>query len=538
MLNIKDTLLKDSAHKDSFSNNYTSIIRHFLLKPEDDKYTNDTQGVICDPPVPETNEKRIKEELIRCIWYGHHFKKQGLLTDNGVRVEIISPGYWNVEAGPDFHHAEMVFGDSGYKKGEVEVHVYSNDWRKHGHNHQESYNSVCLHVVMWNNMKESVCSKNGAFIPQVTLDKYLDAELDDLFDMINFDDYPQTIKANTGLCQKNIEFNEANKQYIGLFLDSAGDERILSKVRRFKKVLNNGTFEQTLYETIMEALGYKNNKDAFLKLANVLPYKSLQELVPVDLDYNDKVLYVQAALFGMSGLLQTKFNLKSKNGVDQESDEYLHRIETIWKNSISGRLNVSPMHADLWQFSKTRPANFPTRRIAAISHIVTKSLNHGILKLLLEIFEQAGNALSEKDHFNAIRKGVDSLFLELFDDYWSHYYTFNGKRISPPQRLLGKERIADILINVLIPILLLNSRENDNLALEQSLHLLYRNYPRLMSNSVTKFMSNRVFGDENVADGVVCNSRRQQGLHQIFRDFCDSDNFLCDKCVLYLILRN
>ena len=539
MLSVIKSFLNENTRKDRFTDTYTPIVNHFVSKLQNNSNPESQPDIICDPtPVTESNEKRIKEELVRCIWYGRHLKTGNLLTENEIRVEIISPGWWNVESGPDFHHAEIIFSNTGYKKGDVEVHVYSNDWNKHGHHLQETYNNVSLHVAMWNNTKDDfVYNKNGSSIPQLILSKYLNRELDELFDTINFDKYPDSIKTNVGLCRKSMDIKELSNECVGFFLDSAGDERILTKTKRFSAILDKRTYEQTMYEATMEAMGYKNNKDQFLKLANLLQFKDIQEIAPVDLDYKNKALFVQASLFGMAGLLPSQLKKSSKTEIDEETGAYIQKIENSW-TEISGIIDAKPMDGSLWSFSKTRPSNFPTRRIATMSHIITKSLNGGILKLMLGVFEKADSTTNEKDYFKTLKKGFDSIFLELVDDYWSNYYTFNSKRLSNPERLLGKERTSDILINIMIPLLLLNARKNENIELEKSLHLLYRNYPRLASNSVTKFMTNRIFGNENKSDEIVCSSRRQQGLHQIFKDFCDSDNFLCNRCVMYLMLQN
>ena len=70
--------------------------------------------------------------------------------------------------------------------------------------------------------------------------------------------------------------------------------------------------------------------------------------------------------------------------------------------------------------------------------------------------------------------------------------------------------------------------------LEKILHLVYRNHYPLPATSVTKFMGNRIFGQEKVSGKVVNSVRRQQGLYQIYKDFCENNNLSCNKCALYL----
>ncbi|MGR3178821.1 MAG: DUF2851 family protein [Candidatus Anammoxibacter sp.] len=535
MVNVKDILQNKDINDNCFSGNYDSIVNHLLSKRSDNRNVNDQHGMVCDGTAQETKTKRIKEELVRCIWYGQHYKKP-LFTEDGSQLEIISPGGWNVEGGPDFHHSEILFSNGGIKKGDVEVHVYASDWNRHGHNLQETYNNVCLHVAMWNDRKDAfVYSKDGHSIPQLALNKYLDADLDELFDTIDIKEYPESIETNSGPCRKSISTSELNKDRIGVFLDYAGDERIVSKAKRFRELVDKGTFEQALYEAIMEALGYKNNKTQFLELAKIITFNEVQEIVPVDLEDIEKTVYIQSLFLGMAGLLPSQLQ-KNPDRPDDETINYIKRIEAIWESAICTRLNKKPMDGKSWKFSNTRPSNFPTRRLAAMGHIMSKSLsNGGLLKLIIAVFGKAESCIDNKKQFDIITKGIESVFLDIFDDYWSYYYTFNGKRSSKAERLIGKERTSDILINIIIPILLIDARKSDNINLEKMLHLVFKMYPRLSANNITKFMTTRIFGDEREANKIIHNVRRQQGLHQIFKDFCDSDNFLCDKCALYLM---
>lgn len=537
MANAKDILQNKDANNDCFSDNYASVVSRLLSSHCLNKTIDTQHEMICDSHLQETNTKRIKEELVRCIWYGQHYKNNSLFTEDGLRLEIISPGGWNVEDGPDFYHSEILFSNCGIKKGDVEVHVYSTDWDRHGHNLQEAYNKVCLHVAMWNDGKNPfVYNKDGCPVPQLALHKYLDDELDELFESIDIKEYPEGHETMAGACKKSIAANELNTNMMGIFLDYAGDERIASKAKRFRKLIDNGSFEQTLYEAIMETLGYKNNKAQFIRLANLFKFNDIQEIVPVDLEDTEKILYIQAAFLGMAGLLPSQIKKNEKNKPDQETVNYIKKIEDIWNSKISDRLDKQPMDGRLWQFSKSRPANFPTRRLAAMGHITARSLtNGGLLKSLLTVFEKAESYRDNKERFDIIAKGIESLFLEIFDDYWSYYYTFNARRLSAPERLIGKERTSDILINTIIPILLINARKSDNIVLEKMLHLVFKMYPKQSSNNIIRFMISRIFGNEKEANKIVNNVRRQQGLHQIFKDFCDSDNFLCNKCALYLV---
>ncbi len=486
--------------------------------------------------VLEGTEKLIKEELVRCVWFGQHIKKDKLFTDDGARLEVLSPGWWNSEGGPDFKHAEILLEGKGLVRGDVEVHVFASDWARHQHDRQETYNTVCLHVVMWNDYEgRDIKNLLGQSIPQLTLSKYLDAELDDLVDMIDIESYLKGRKVNPGHCRTEMENQKVDELWIGYFLDYAGDERILQKARRYEKWIERSPFEQTLYEAIMESLGYKNNKVQFLTLASRMPLEDIRSLIPEDIPAQERKIEMQSLLLGAAGLLPYRGDLEINN--DDETTVYIKNIDCAW-DAIKSKISKAPMSKDDWNYAGVRPANFPERRIVAISNIISESSPDGLFRRILSVLERLISADEqgggEHNVIKSLVGDIQSLFLDVEDSYWSHHYTLGGKRIGKPQRLLGKERTSNIFINVIIPVFLVYARRHNDIKLEKMLHLACRNHASLPDSSVTKFMGNRIFGQEKVSRKIVNSARRQQGLYQIFKDFCENDNVSCNKCALYL----
>lgn len=490
----------------------------------------------------EGTEKLIKEELVRCIWFGQHIKKDKLYTDDGLRLEILSPGRWNSEGGPDFRHAEILLEGRGLVKGDIEIHVFASDWTKHQHNKQETYNLVCLHVVMWNDIEEKgIYNVTGQCIPQLTLSEYLNTDLDDIADIIDIESYLKGGKVNPGHCQAEIENQAVEEQWIGLFLDYAGDDRILRKAKRYEEWIEKSPFEQVLYKALMEALGYKENKEPFLTLATRMPQENIRCIIPEDIPVQEKKLYVQSLLLGTAGLLPQQRDLKKL--YDKETSAYIHTIEQIWE-TVQPRINQTPMIKGDWTYAGIRPANFPERRIAAIANIISGCSSSGIFRHILSVFQKflSFNGQTPEDcnkdrtPIDALVNNIQSLFLETHDPYWSYHYVLGGKRLQKPQKLLGKERTSNIFINVIIPILIIYARRHNDMGLEKILHLAYRSYAPLPATGVIKFMEGRILGQSRISKKVINSVRRQQGLYQIFKDFCENDNVSCNKCALYLSL--
>lgn len=496
-----------------FSSSYRQIIKQFcgVMEP-------------C-PPAFEPASKGLREELVRCIWFGQHFEKTNLHTEDGARMEVLNPGWWNVEAGPDLRHAEIIMEGKGLVKGDVEVHVNASDWVRHGHAKNEDYKNVCLHVVMWNDSKSKfVTNLKDDAIPQIALYKYLDMGLDELAEIVDIDDYLRRGASTESPCQKRLSESSLNERELGQFLDHAGDERILVKAKGYEKRLENSTFEQILYEAVMESLGYRDNRLPFLRLASLASLPLIRRTIPVDASIKEKGMRIQALLLGAGGLLRM-FCVRSKKVFDSQTRRYLKKVSNIWLE-LKGQIPAEPMNSKMWRFGRLRPANSPTRRIAAISNILARAFETGLFRYILSLFEEAGTDVG------AITRKTKSIFLETHDDFWSYYYVFGGKRLSSPERLIGEERASAIFINIIIPLLLVYARRHGDVGLEKVLHCAYRSHRKLSSDRITKFMNCRILPPLENRGSIITNARRQQGLYQIYKDFCANNNTNCSECSL------
>lgn len=87
-----------------------------------------------------------KESLLQWIWQELQFSCNDLYTSCGKRIEIRDNGTLNNGAGPDFLAAHLFIGGLDWY-GSVEIHNTAKEWYRHGHHHDENFNSVVLHVV-------------------------------------------------------------------------------------------------------------------------------------------------------------------------------------------------------------------------------------------------------------------------------------------------------------------------------------------------------------------------------------------------------
>ena len=87
------------------------------------------------------------ERLLQAIWVRQRLLRDSLRTPDGRLVQVLHPGFWNREPGPDFRNAVVRIGDDPAVSGDVEVDLRSEGWRGHGHDRNPGFSNVVLHVV-------------------------------------------------------------------------------------------------------------------------------------------------------------------------------------------------------------------------------------------------------------------------------------------------------------------------------------------------------------------------------------------------------
>ena len=312
---------------------YPSVFAPAVLRDADSNYV----------PIP------VSERLVQCIWYDQRIQHDGLHTTDGRHVHVIFPGWWNLEAGPDFRHATVQIGDEPEVKGDVEVHLRAEDWAHHGHGRDPLYDDVLLHVVLWEAGSDFVVrNRHGDPIPQLVLQHQLATPLESLYDEIDLDAYPHNAKGHGGGCAATLR--QFSAYSLSALLDSAGDERFAAKTRKFSRWIHRASAEQAFYEGWMEALGYKANKAAFRTLA--------QRLQVAELAGQRKNL--AALFFGVANFLPTGL-----------ADAYGKRLwSQWWKLRPDFEERILPK--EQWRFYGIRPANHPHRRLGAAVALLKK----------------------------------------------------------------------------------------------------------------------------------------------------------------------
>jgi len=465
----------------------------------------------------------IRERAMRCIWYGQYLATDSLRTVDGQALNVTTPGWWNVESGPDFLKGELSFDDGPIQRGDIEIHLYASGWYDHQHHENPRYNRVLLHVVLWNDREDDfVVNQLGEPVRQLVVEDNVAEDLGDLLDQLAHEDFPEPPSPTSGLCRQYAEEGKVDEDWVADFLDHAGDERILRKARALSRRVPTEGEEQVFYEALMGALGYKKNKKPFEALARAVPLSALRQLGDED------PVRIQASLFRAAGLLPTENYLPGLP--DPETHDLLKRYresaardQALWAGSA--------LRKEDWNLSGARPVNFPTRRIAAAAHFLTRNLGHGLLDSFQESLTEIAPDPPGTRPREAVRQFRDAqaVLFAAEDPYWSYRCVFAGKPSAKALRLVGQERVDVIWVNVVLPALLARARHRNDAALESLLHRVYDCLPVLSETHVTRFMGARVFGDALRAEALITSARRQQGIYQLYTDF-ERDDRTCEDC--------
>jgi hypothetical protein len=441
-------------------------------------------------------ERRVLE-----IWQDYLPGRTDLVTEDNEPVEIVYPGRPNDDRGADLRDA-VIATKRGLLKGDVEIHIKSSSWWSHHHHRDPAYNRVILHVVFWNDTATAVVLQNGHKVPTLALHKFVEAHSNRYVSPV----YPSLITPMP--CRSTVHRGDISLM-CGV-LEEAGEQRFLFRVKDFQEALSPAGVGQTLYKGIMVALGYARNKDAMAELARFMPLHRLEAAASAKMPDAQCLAGYQARLMGMAGLLPSQ--QAGWRPAGKKADEWVSRLEKSWADSGE----TAAMSAADWRFFKVRPGNYPSRRIAAISYLLLYCREEGLVAGLI-------NSINELAVENGYR-GLEQSLLVAADGYWGRYLDFGlpAGRVVPA--LLGRERAADIVVNVLLPLAAARGRAEAHSELSEKAFDIYRRYPALAENTIEKHMRRQL----GIGRYLVNTARRQQGLLHIYKTRCSEGK--CRGC--------
>lgn len=409
----------------------------------------------------------MKEDLLHYIWQQKILAKQTLKTTSGKIIELVKPGVLNRDAGPDFFDARIRIGETLWA-GNVEMHIKSSDWIKHKHHTDDAYKNVILHVVFEHDAELD--------LPTLELKEYVSPAF-----LNTYTHLQQT--ALKVPCQNIISLPDDFR--MSQFLHRLAVERLEIKCNLLEQQLYQygNSWEKLFYVTLAKYFGMKVNASPFVLLAENLPAQLLAK-------HKHNATQIDALIFGVAGFLPVN-----------TSDEYTNLLnrEFIF---LQQKYSLAPLDKSIWKFARTRPANFPTIRLAQFAALVFQS-THLFSKLML-----AKTINEAKKLLHTTSSGRLNL-----DQLHPAHHTEN--------HLLGGQFLQNLIINAIIPVKFLYGKHTINESLcEQALTWLEELDAE--TNTITKFWKTNGIKPKHAL--------HSQALIQLNTTYCDRHQ--CLKCAV------
>jgi len=211
------------------------------------------------------NKLSIPEMAIQQIWAEQDFAKEKLRTVCGKAVKIEFAGWHNSGSGPDFKEARLQIGEHTLF-GAVEIHVDSSGWYAHQHEKNPVYNSVVLHVVLYNSGKRLIQREDNCEIPELELASVINktpsaSETEARADLKFFGELP-------GRC--GVTAVEHGAKTLKKIIGHAAEQRIQEKMQLLLKRWNEQNSEELLFQLLFKSLGYSPFAQVFEELGKTI----------------------------------------------------------------------------------------------------------------------------------------------------------------------------------------------------------------------------------------------------------------------------
>lgn len=413
---------------------------------------------------------------LQARWFAGDFGRRFRSMD-GREIEIVQFGTWNREAGPDFEGAAIRV-DGEVKRGSIEFDLTDRSWESHGHSLNAAFDDAVLHVFV--NASEHTFftrTRSNRNVLQVRVDL---AALPDAF-------ASNVPLARPGRCHAPLK--DLPEERVLSVLEAASRFRLERKAARLRALGESHGRDEAIFQELATALGYKQNKLPFMLIAQRLPLTALRA----------EADRAEALLFGIAGFLDAPDLARYTT----DTRAYVRRLwDQWWLSRDSMQRLVLPQN--LWRLGGARPLNHPQRRLGALAAIVQK-------------WTALQKALDADRPVTALR----NFLLQLEHVFWNRHYTLTSDAAASEMALVGDTRIAEIMANVVFPWLSASGAEA---------WIYYRKLPARLTNRRLETAVTRLFGDDPRQRTFVRTVVNQQGLLQIYEDFCLQDNSDCAHC--------
>ncbi len=411
----------------------------------------------------------MKENLLHFIWKLKLFPVKTLCTSQGEKLEIVSSGLPNFNAGPDFLTAKIRVNGQLWV-GNVEIHVNASDWYAHGHENDKNYDAVILHVV-WNDNMEIFRNSNKP-LTTLALKKYVSKNVLDKYRKLMLKDEKWI------LCENQL--GTVSKFHLSNWLEKLYYERLEKKSKIITSLLafNKNNWEATLFCLLAKNFGLKINGEAFFDMAKSINFSVIRKI-------SCNPFQLEALLFGQAGLL-----------IDQYESDYFKKLQNEY-NYLKNKFKLQPVFKKQVDFFRLRPNNFPTIRLSQFANLIYKEQH---------LFSKVLETKNIKNYYELLSVKTSA--------YWETHYTF-GKSSKKTIKKTSKKFIDLLVINTIIPLKFIYHKHNGNVNLmgnviDMTIHMKPEKNAILSKFESLQVASNNLFESQALLElkNEYCNNQK------------------------------
>lgn len=459
----------------------------------------------------------MKEQELYRYWERKADEEISLQTNRGESVRVIGSGKRNTGSGPDYVGC-ILDVEGEIWTGDVEIHVDEEDWMKHGHHLDTSFDDVELHFFL-HPASRSIAEdqvRRTVEVDSTGLDKPKDRYC------------PSEGSDSLTLCPAGNKL-QSNPQRVSSALEvieRVGWERIQRRKQRVRSRWAPNRRLQTFCRLLGSSLGLHKNREPADELVEALNLRWLRTSLQGIDDPTESQRFAEGVLLARSGLL---FNNRPACTGSESSGEWVTYKEQV--HELIPEVNIMKSGA-AWNLSDVRPVNTPFRRLAGFAALFRRFfVRFSIDQVEAFLVNRIGNIQERKRENNSYHALdlIGTLILKpaQVSTYWNEHCQ-PDQALSQPMALIGAHRAAVLWINGIFPYLLVLAEERNRNELQADLRELMHHASLPLGDQRTRRVKHQLFGSG--AEGVRHTGVVDQGMHELFRSYCRYGPGGCSRC--------
>ena len=430
----------------------------------------------------------VREVALSAVWQAQAFDGP-LRTRDGRDVQVISRGTWTHGFGPDFRDAMIALDGRELRSGSIEIHLETRGWRDHGHATDPRYNDVILHVVLDDDGGGETRREDGVVVPVVAIGTLLRELLTS--DGVSTVDWS---RFGGDACAPDLVRTQPT--LVRQILARLGDARMTGRAARLEGRLTAETPAQVLYATILDGLGYHQNREPMAQVADILPFADL-EAAPLTRPDSARLTIARGLLLGVGGFLPLS---PTDAMLARLSPEAVAAAEAAWQ-SAGAAWHARALPPTAWVRARVRPNNHPALRLVHAAALIANSLRDGgIVPAVLEPLRT--RAATTADQPGRVPDMVE------------HLRRLSASADAPG---MGADRASAILASGVLPFALALAEHTGDHALTDGAAAVWERLSGPATNDITRRALRQVAGDARLTN---LGARGLQGLIHLDQTLC------------------